>query len=53
MTMEEKEAFESLRKCYPEKLAEQYPEEYWDYFHYRFPNVTRNKMNELLKSAEA
>ena len=37
---------------YPHEGYAAFPEQFWNYFHKKFPNVSRKEMEEILKSTE-
>jgi hypothetical protein len=41
--------FEIMARHYPNQAYKQNPEQYWEYFHRRFPPLSRQDMVELLK----
>ena len=42
-------AFNDIAFAHPHETEEAYPDEFWEYFHEKFPNIPRDKMKAMLK----
>lgn len=45
-------AFEAFCDAHPHYAYAQWPEEFWEYFHRKVPNVSREQMIQTLKETE-
>lgn len=45
-------AFEAFSHAHPHEAYAAFPERFWNFFHKKCPNVTRERMEELLKETE-
>jgi len=43
------DAFELFATIYPHEAYIEWPNRFWDFFHTKYPEISREKMEEILK----
>ena len=50
--LDEQCAFDCFAGIYPHEAYETYPDRFWEYFHRKFPAVSRDAMEKMLKETD-